>query len=163
MEAGKIIGGILAGAAVGAGIYFGFVKKAEDGTTWIQRQTKPKEEDKKVELQTPASDPVNNHNSKPPKKVVPKADPIPAAPFKKGATVMAAQDMALFTQPSAEARFTKANAVRFDILGTFDSTAAAYPGWSKIYVTKTLKKSGVMVPNKWMAYVKTNMLTKPVQ
>ena len=139
--------------------------KKTDGVTWFARMTKPKEkeEPKKEELLVPTTDPVNKPR---PKVEKPKADPIPAAPFKKGASVMAAQDMALFTQPSAETRFTKAKAARFDILGTFDSTASsAYPGWSKIYVTKTLKtgtKVNSDVPNKWMAYVKTNMLTQPV-
>ena len=167
MDKGKIIGGVLAAAAIGVGIYYGFVKKAEDGLTWFARITKkPEDETKASEIQTPTNNtgiikPAGKATPKP--KPAPKADPVPTATFKKGDSVMAGQDMALFTQPSAEARFTKANAARFDIIGAFDSTASAYPGWAKIYVTKTLKYKGANVPNKWMAYVKTNMLTNPVK
>lgn len=71
MSAGKIIGGLLAAAGVGAGIYLGFVKKDVDGLSAFARLTggkKPEEKkpdatsgagQHKQTLQDPTSDPVH--------------------------------------------------------------------------------------------------------
>lgn len=165
MNTGKIIGAIVAAAGVGAGIYYGFVRKNSKGLTWFASMTNKKVEEPPAKLLTPESNPVHNTTSTPkPKKEVPKADPAPSSQFTKGQDVIAATDMLLYTQPSAEPRFVKAMAAHFDPIGVYDSTSASYPGWSKIYVIKVLKNSsGIMVPNKWMAYVKTNSLTNPVK
>ena len=150
--------GLISTALIGVGIYFGFVKKGEDGKTWISRMTSPDDEPTKEEDQiiTSTSDPVNQTKPKPKQKP-------PTVKFNKGDVVMAGQDMAIFTQPAAEDRFMKAAAIRFDKLGTFVGISSSYPGWSKIYVTKTLKLKGKYVPNKWEGYAKTDMLTNPLK
>lgn len=46
--AAKIGLGLIIASGVGAGIYFGFIRKDADGKTWMDRMLKPKEEKKDV-------------------------------------------------------------------------------------------------------------------
>ena len=166
-DTGKLIAGLLVAAGTAIAVYYGFFFKLEDGLTAWQKLAGggKKEEDPKdpgAPSNTGAVKPKDNKPGGKPKEPRP-IDVIvpPKDAFAKGVFVYAGKDTALFSKPVAEAQYQKANAKRFDLIGSFDSENADYPGFSKVWVTTTFKnpKGTADVANKWTGFVKTDALT----
>lgn len=124
----KIVGGILLAAAIGAGVYFGFIKKTEEALPGPEPTPEPE-----TKAETPNPNPKTYAPRRlPPKLSIPKPENKPIVSYKIGEILYAKQAAKYFSQPATDGIYYLGIIKRFETVGNYIGAAATDSRFLKI-------------------------------